>query len=196
MSVNLIDVTMDVTAVVCTIPPRAKRLRAALASIAMQTVQPAGIVVEYDHHRTGAAATKNRALARVSTPWAAWLDDDDVWFPNHLDVCVLAAHESGADVVYPWPQMQGAPDLRPDRFGQPFDPVALRRENYIPTTALFRADLAREVGGFQCVPGTSYDDWGLWLAMLDAGATFHHVPVKTWEYRHAGQNTSGRPDAW
>lgn len=188
---TLLDVATDVTAVVCTIPQRAQLLRAALASVTAQTAQPAAIVVEYDHRRTGAAETKNRALARVTTPWVAWLDDDDVWYPEHLAVCVAAANESGADVVYPWPVMVGAPPLNPRLFGAPFDPDALRRGNYIPTTALFRADLAREVGGFQRPAGTLYDDWGLWLAMLDAGAKFHHAPAQTWEYRFHDGNTKG-----
>lgn len=182
----------DVTAVVCTIPPRAEQLGEALASVAAQTVQPAAIVIEFDWRRTGAAAAKNRALARVTTEYAATLDDDDVWYPHHLETLVEAAAETGADVVYPWPVMVGAAPLRPDRFGAPFDAVELRRGNYIPTTALIRTELARDVGGFQCPPGTPFDDWGLWLAMLDAGARFHHVPQQTWECRFHGGNTQGR----
>lgn len=186
--------THDITVCVATIPPRAKRLRQALSSIAVQTLQPAAIIVEYDHDRTGAAATKNRALAKVTTEWCAWLDDDDVFFPQHLEACAEAQTASGADVVYPWPAMNGARDPRPDRFGVPFDADELRRGSYIPTTALFRTKLAQHAGGFQKPPGSPYDDWGLWLAMLAAGATFHHLAARTWQWNVQGQNTSGSPN--
>jgi glycosyltransferase involved in cell wall biosynthesis len=188
--------TIEVTAAVATIPPRAKRLRAALASIALQTVPPAAIVVEYDHYRTGAAATKNRALAKVTTEFTAICDDDDLWFPHHLEALTAAQAATGADVVYPWPLMNGAADPRPDRFGVPFDADELRRGSYIPTTALFRTELAQRVGGFQKPPGSLYDDWGLWLAMLDAGATFHHVAERTWQWNVHGGNTSGSETRW
>ena len=185
---------LEISVAIATLPPRAKRLRAALASVATQTYQPHAIVVEYDHGRTGAAATKNRALAKVTTEFVAWLDDDDVLFPNHLERLAEVQEQTGADVVYSWPLMNGAKDPRPDRFGVPFDPEELRRASYIPTTALFRTSLAVGAGGFQKPPGSQYDDWGLWLAMLDAGATFYHVPERTWQWNVTpGVNTSGQP---
>jgi glycosyltransferase involved in cell wall biosynthesis len=186
---------LEVSVAIATIPPRAKMLRRALASAALQSYPPSAIIVEYDHHRTGAAATKNRALAKVTTEWVAIVDDDDLLFPQHLEVCIAAQQVTGADVVYPWPLMNGdgARDPRPDRFGVPFDAAELRRGSYIPTTALFRTELAQRVGGFQKPPGSPYDDWGLWLAMLDAGATFHHVAERTWQWNVHGGNTSGLP---
>ena len=187
---------MQVTVAVATIPPRATKLAEALVSVTQQTRQPDAIVVEYDHERTGAAATKNRALARVATGWVAWLDDDDLLRPEHLATLTAAAESSGADVVYSWPEVIGWHDALADRFGEPFDPEELRRGNYIHTTALFRADMARSVGGFKCPPGTDHDDWGLYLGLLNAGAMFHHVPARTWCWRLEGGNTGGRPDRW
>lgn len=193
---------MDVTVCIATIPPRAKGLRSALSSVAIQTVQPAAIIVEYDHKRTGAAATKNRALAKVTTEKTAWLDDDDRMKPEHLEVLTEVAERTGADVVYPWYEIDGNADPRPQFFGQPFDGAMMRKIAFVPTTALFDTKLAQKVGGFQ-VPrrkskllGEVYDDYGFWLAMLDAGATFVHVPRRTWIWNVQGQNTSGQPDRW
>lgn len=188
--------TADITVCIATIPPRAKMLRKALSSVCIQSLQPTAIIVEYDHERTGAAATKNRALSKVTTTWTACLDDDDQFKPNHLETLLGAAGSTGADVVYSWPEMEGSGDPRPDRFGVPFDADELRRGSYIPTTALVRAELAQAVGGYQSPPGSNYDDWGLYLALLDKGAVFHHVPERTWIWRVEGQNTSGRPDRW
>lgn len=188
----------DITVVIATIPIRAKMLRKALASVVLQTFQPAAIVVEYDHEHTGAAATKNRGLARVTSEWVAFLDDDDQFMPEHLKKLRGAQLDSGADVVYSMPfipQIPGGIDPSGMR-GAPFDPDELRRRSYIQTTSLVRTKLAQSVGGFQCPPGSDYDDHGLWLAILDAGATFHHLPEQTFLWEHHGRNTSGRADRW
>lgn len=185
----------DITVIVATIPPRAERLAQALSSVAMQTLQPSAIVVEYDHDRTGAAATKNRALAKVTTEWVAFCDDDDILLPHHLEALHNCMIDHGADVVYPWPQMAGAPEPRL-RFGLPFDADELRRGNYIPTTSLVRTKLAQAAGGFQCPPGTQYDDWGLYLGLLDAGAHFVHLPERTWIWNVHNGNTAGVPTHW
>jgi glycosyltransferase involved in cell wall biosynthesis len=188
--------THDITVCVASIPPRSKMLRRALATIAVQTLQPVAIIVEIDHERTGAAATKNRALAKVDTTYTAFLDDDDQFLPNHLEVLRLCAEETGADVVYPWPEMVGAGDPRPDRWGVPFDAEELRRGSYIPTTSLVRTKLAQSCGGFQLPNGSIYDDHGLYLAMLDGGAKFEHVAKRTWLWNIHGGNSSGQPERW
>jgi glycosyltransferase involved in cell wall biosynthesis len=195
-------VSSDITVVIATIPIRAKMLRKALASVVLQTFQPAAIVVEYDHEHTGAAATKNRGLAKVTTEWSAFLDDDDQFMPEHLEKLREAQLDSGADVVYSMPYIpqlaaQGGVDPSGMR-GTPFDPDELRRRSYIQTTSLVRTKVAQSVGGFQLPRHTvsDYDDWGFWIACLDAGASFHHLPEQTFIWEHHGQNTSGRSDRW
>ena len=159
-----------------------------------QTLLPQAIVVEPDHERTGAAATKNRGLAAVATEWTAMLDDDDEMLSGHLETLTFEAERTGADVLYPWFQWIGRGKSPLDSvFGMPVNAEVLRFYNYVPSTVLMRTELARRVGGFQCPPGTPYDDWGLWLAMLDAGAAFHHVPVRTWLWHKDGGNTDGLP---
>lgn len=191
---------MKITVVISAHPPRLKHdLRIAFASVCRQTLQPYAVIVANDVDREGAAATKNRALADVGTEWVAVLDSDDIFLPEHLEKLAAAQQATGADVVYPWPKIDGATgasDPRPDMFGKPFDPDELRRGPFIPTTVLMRTDLARKVGGFQCRPGEIWDDHGLFMALLDAGARFHHLPERTWIWTIRGQNTSGQPDRW
>jgi glycosyltransferase involved in cell wall biosynthesis len=194
----------DITVVIATIPIRAKMLRQALASVVIQTYQPAVIVVEYDHERTGAAATKNRGLGKVTTDWVAFLDDDDQFMPEHLEKLREAQLGSGADVVYSMPFIPQAPGgIDPSGMrGAPFDPDELRRRSYIQTTSLIRTKLIQATGGFQ-LPGTRFgdwrdnlDDWGAFLALLEADAVFYHHPEQTFVWNHHGRNTSGRPDRW
>jgi glycosyltransferase involved in cell wall biosynthesis len=203
----------DITVCIATIPPRGKLLRRALASVATQTLQPAAIVVEYDHEHTGAAATKNRAATKATTTWLAFLDDDDQFLPHHLET--LRHPPFGCldvDVVYSIPECPQLPGGRDPngRYGVPFDPDELRRRSYIQTTSLIRRELFDKVGGFQLPDRTMpdgtpcpYDDWGLWLALLDEEARFLHVPDVTFVWNHWGRgekdrpgNTSGDPTRW
>ncbi len=99
--------------------------------------------------------------------------------PEHLENLAAAQQISEADVVYSMPlipQIPGGVDPSGMR-GQPFDPDELRKRSYIQTTSLVRTKSIQSTGGFQS--GSDYDDWGCWLALLDAGASFHHLPEQT-----------------
>lgn len=201
----------DVTVAVPTIPTRAKMLRRALSSVCTQTLAPAAIVVEYDHEHTGSAATRNRALAKVSTEFVAWLDDDDQFLANHLETLRTAAEQHEADVVYALPRVLDANGNQVPRQwdwggGPEFDPELLKRKAHIQTTSLVRTSWARKVGGFRFIQdetGASNDDHGFFLALYEAGARFHHVHDETFIWNHHGfgvpgrpGNTSGQPDRW
>jgi glycosyltransferase involved in cell wall biosynthesis len=192
----------DVTVVVPHIPPRRGELLRALTSVAVQTTLPAAVSIAVDHGHDGSAATRSRALRAAHTRWVAFLDDDDALEVNHIAALVAHAEATGADVVYSGCTAVGPHgEILPDweewgRFGQPFDPGLLRQRSYLPVTSLVRADLAQAVGGFRFAPGNPYDDHAFYLALLDAGATFEHLPIRTWVWHHSGNNTSGRPDRW
>lgn len=207
-----------VTAIITTIPPRADQLTEALASVHAQTHPPDAVVVTVDTERRGPAPQRNDAVysCPTLTRWVAFLDDDDIWYPQHLAVLLDAADTTGADVVYPWFELRDAHGrdinvhdplfIGGERaFGRPFDETArthlLTTGNFIPVTALVRRSAFLAVGGFPTPgtpewPHTECEDWGLWQRLAQAGASFHHVPERTWEWRWHGRNTSGRTDRW
>lgn len=180
------------------------KLQRALSTVLCQTLKPAAVIVEWDHRRTGAAATKNRALSQVATEYVAFLDDDDEFLPEHLDTLRAYADSTDADVVYSIPRVPGTNFVSTEpQYGKPFDAEVLRQRSFIQTTSLVRTELFKQAGGFQTPPGSDYDDWGAWLALLDLGAKFVHVPEVTFVWNHYGVgrpgvlgNTSGRPDRW
>lgn len=198
---------MSITVAIPSIPGRSYSLAKAVESAAMQTRPPDVILVVVDHQRHGAYWARNVALAQIITEYVAWLDDDDVLLPNHLEVCERTALETGADLVYPGMIVEGGRDplatpvngvLR-DPFGVPFGPEQehhLRtRGNFIPVTNLMRTEVAIAAGGFPQPRSAEFaeeEDYGLLLRMLDAGAKFVHVPVRTWRYRIHGGNVGGR----
>ena len=176
-----------ITVVIPTIEGREKELKRALDSVHAQTFCVDRRMVMHDVDRRGAAWNRNRALQQVDTEWVAFLDDDDEFKPDHLKVCARYAALTGVDVVYPGYEAVGDDPI--NCFGLAFDPVLLKRRNYIPVTVLARTDAVRAAGGFQEHPdenGDPCEDWGLWLAMLERGYTFGHVPQRTWVWHING----------
>ncbi len=190
--------TLDIGVVIPTHPARIANgmLGRAVRSVWAQKLPAAELHIPVDRQREGAAATRNRGLAAVQSEWVAFLDSDDQFLPQHLDRLAACAVEQQADMVYPWFETSGWSDPL-GRFRRPFDPVALRAANYIPVTVLVRTELLRSVGGFQYrfdpAAQATFEDWGAWLALVDAGARIVHLPERTWRwYMHAG-HTSGLP---
>lgn len=172
----------------------------AMKSIAWQDHPADAISIAVDSTHAGAAATRNEALAGVTTEWTAFLDSDDQLRPHHIGSLLTAAQETGADVIYPWFTITpGGADPWPEREGQPFDEKRLREvENYIPVTVLVRTKMIHKSGGFQPLgpPENPCDDYGAWLALLDAGATFYHLNKRSWYWWWWSGNTNGRGDVW
>lgn len=178
-------------------------LNAALTSVHLQTMKPANIIVEVDTDHTGAAATRTRGLMKVETEFVAFLDDDDEFERNHIESVLREQRRTNADLVYPWFNSVGGHDPL-GAFGRPFRADMLRQANYIPITVLVRTEMVKAVGGFKNAPpamiahlnGATCEDWLCWLAMLDAGAKFVHLPKRTWKWHHHGKNTQGCADRW
>lgn len=214
---------MTTTVAVCvpTIPGREHQLAQTVRSVQQQTRVAdleLSLQVTFDGDGDGAAPTRNRAW-RDAPPsdWVAFVDDDDELRPNHVELLVRHARETGADLVYPWfnihDQRGGDITARdPLRvpvdghyvspYGVPFNDELrteiMTRNNFIPVTVLVRRELLGDVGGFP-TPGTPEwgddccEDWGLWRRLLDAGARFEHLPRRTWIWTWHGKNTSGKP---
>jgi hypothetical protein len=181
-----------ITVVVPTIPTRERQLTRAVSSVVAQLLQPTRVIVEIDWDGEGAAVVRNRALAKVSTSLVAFLDDDDELYPNHLLALARLMRLSPADVAYPYFDCDGDDEIR--MFGVPFDPLLLRRANFIPVTVLASTEKIRSAGGFQPHPDENDDpceDWGLWLSMLDDGCRFAHLPARTWRW-HNKTGTRGQ----
>jgi glycosyltransferase involved in cell wall biosynthesis len=125
----------------------------------------------------GPAATRNRALARASGKYVAFLDSDDDWLPTKLDkqVLFLESHPRCAMVV------ANAEDISPDgrTIETEFDATApvdgpeawrtLLKYSFIETSSVMtRLALVREVGGFDPQLLVSQDQ-DLWIRLAARG---------------------------
>jgi glycosyltransferase involved in cell wall biosynthesis len=140
-----------------------------IASITAQTVPPAAIIVADDGSTDGTAdvalacpgpvtviaqanagpgAATTAGFRRVTTPFFATLDADDIWLPHKIAV---QAAEFARD-----PELAGVFSLAREfidgRPAEPNGPGSVRRL-WTRTTMLLRTDAARAVGDFHDFPG-------------------------------------------
>lgn len=183
-----------VTAVIPTIPPRRTMLNRALDSISRQNHPVTSIIIEQDLDHTGAAATRNRAMALVDTEWTAFLDDDDEWFPDHIEMLFAGQRDTGADVLWPWFEVRGGDDPFPSHRGKAFD---IEHPHIFPICVLVRTEMAQATNGFQTATGDwNRDDLPFYRDLWNQGAKFQALTQITWRWHHHGRNTSGNPERW
>lgn len=199
----MVDDYIDgITVVIPTIPPREDRLEQALNSVRTQTLQPIDVIVSVDTEKLGAPRNRDAGLFQVKTKWTAFLDDDDFFYPTHLEDLFRFAEETDSDMVYPWFDVHGGTDPIPAFEGKPWDN---NEPHVIPITTLVRTKVAHDVNGFsgsfrpsdvQPTDQQGGEDWLFTLKLIAAGYKISHLNKRTWGWNHWGGNTSGRPENW
>lgn len=181
----------DVTIVIATAGQRPAMLEEAVRSVPPDV--PA-IVVDDGALGIGYVRARMAGLADVSTPYVAFLDDDDVLGPDWLSRS-LARIEAGADVVAAsyW---ETDAELRPLREVKLL-PATLSRllSGHCPVNdgALVRTELLRRAT-WHPERGTAAM-FSLWLDLARASARFDVVPEACWYHRlHAGQMSAALPE--
>jgi hypothetical protein len=196
----------DLTVVITTIPTRSEQVAVAVGSVAQQTLLPTELIVQPDFEKLGAPANRDAGIEQVTTKYVALLDDDDYFYPDHLEVLYQAALDTDADIVYSWFDVVGGDDPFPQNFGKPWNP-----DEPVQTTVtiLAKTDVIRKAGGYSNTDSLTDEELALYaqgntvgedfrmVAAANAqGAKIVHVAKRTWAYVHHNSNTSGRPDRW
>ena len=128
-----------------------------------------------DGVRHGRSANGNRGLAAAKGTLCNFLDDDDFFYPDHLELLVgmWCAHP-GADLVLGSTMAALClPDgtvtqLCPLRFER-IDRFTMCQNSRIPIqSVLFRHSLFEQYGGL-IETLDAYEDWGMWLRYLEHG---------------------------
>jgi glycosyltransferase involved in cell wall biosynthesis len=162
-------------------PKRGGMLREMLLSVDGQSLAPDRHLIDIS---VGPVVPKlNGMLSLVDDGWVVQVDDDDLLYPNHVEV--LAANLR-ADVVWTWCDVVGR-DWSPNAEYQPY---VLQVHNYIPANCAIRAEAIKALGGHRAVPLPDWHDWDLLRRLERAGASFLCVPQVTWQYRFHGGNSS------
>lgn len=177
------------------IPPRSKLLMRAIESVQKQTRPVDQMSVVVDVTKRGEGPTRNQALQAMSTDWTCFLDDDELK-PGHVEKLLACAHETDADVVYPWFDVIDGTDPFPEYFDRPWNPDEFHS---FPITVLGRTSVLQQAS---FPPPTPDDpnwvggDYPYWMELNSAGAKIVHLPERTWLWHHDSGNTSGVPWWW
>jgi glycosyltransferase involved in cell wall biosynthesis len=190
--------------VIPSIPPRAKQLERAIDSVYSQTLPIRKIWLTVDLAHRGAAAARNNSLDMAANhetgppDFVAFLDDDDWWYPHHLETLHKLHQETGADYLYSW--FDGNPALQRSSFalnrGKKFDP---ENPHHTTMTVMVAWSIAGRIRFRTDHPDgwtLPQEDWRYILDCRDAGATFAGTGDVTWWYSNHGGNTSGMGDRW
>lgn len=149
-------------------------------------------------HRERAAA-RNRGIVAARSPLVAFLDGDDVWYPEKLSrqLAVLARRPPAA-LCYTVARVIGAdgrprPERKPRRplGADPFAALA-RGNTIILSSVVARRDALLAVGGFdETLTVLGCEDWDLWLRLARRWPVVG-VEQELVGYRVHGANTPSR----
>jgi glycosyltransferase involved in cell wall biosynthesis len=198
---------------------RAHLIERALASVARQRPRPPAEVIVVDdgssdgtgevaerqgvrvlrHERNrGVSAARNSGVAAASHPWIAFLDSDDEWLPEHLEVLwdLRGEHSlvagslvwlrddgSAYRLIGPPPRLAG--DLRTPA------PLVFPENFLQPSAVMVRRDAFERAGGFDETMRLA-EDLDLWVRLLDAGSACVTERVVSVYRGHPGQASVAR----
>jgi LmbE family N-acetylglucosaminyl deacetylase/glycosyltransferase involved in cell wall biosynthesis len=188
-------------------------LAEALASLKAQTARPTRVVIVNDGgasvrsvadsfrdafevtleelpERIGRSAAANRGVEAAGEDLVAFLDDDDLTYPDHLERLLGAVRGGPEAVVYSdavtalYRRDDGGwkAAARTLQYSLDFDPEYLLLSNYIPLhTVMLPRALYLRLGGFDVSLDYS-EDWDF-LIRASFETSFRHVRAVTCEYR-------------
>lgn len=149
--------------------------------------------IVYLSHETnkGLAATRNTGIRAASGKYIAYLDDDDAFFPEHLETLVAALEGSDYRVAYTdarraFLKREGTGYVT-TRFDTPyaedFDYERILWENFIPVLCIMHERGCLEASGLLDETLKRHEDWDLWIRMSRDFA-FLHIPKITCQFAY------------
>jgi LmbE family N-acetylglucosaminyl deacetylase/glycosyltransferase involved in cell wall biosynthesis len=150
-----------------------------------------GVTLVHHEESRGRSEAANAGVRAATNAFIAFLDDDDLFYPEHLATLANAARSAHAawytDAVSAFlrPHQDGAyaTHSRLRLFTQDYDRELLLLDNYIPLpTLLLQRDTFLDLGGFDPTFDL-FEDWDFLIRLSQRGS-FLHIPRITCEVRH------------
>ncbi|MBA4252238.1 MAG: hypothetical protein C0442_11025, partial [Chlorobiaceae bacterium] len=155
--------------------------------------------IKYFMHKSnkGLAGSRNTGLNNANGDYIAFLDDDDIFYPNHIEILLNEITSSDYKVVY-----SDAYRCLQEFSGQKYVTVQKELKYSIEYSQPFL--FALNIAPVQCFlfhksclsdnirfdeSLTTYEDWEFWIK-LSLKNDFKHIPQVTSEYRHRNDYTN------
>ena len=137
----------------------------------------------------GLSATRNMGLKNAKGRYIAYLDDDDIYYPEHIETLFNYLENNKAHVAYTdalRAYMEEHNDtlvtIHKDRpYSVDFDPNVILIQNIMPVLTVMHRRECIEKAGYFDETLTNYEDWEFWIR-LSLYYTFHHIKKITCEF--------------
>jgi GT2 family glycosyltransferase len=142
----------------------------------------------------GLAQARNRGIARARADVVAFLDDDDLWEPDHVKR-LAAAFDRDLETVVAYSDATVERDGDRRVLAAPFDLAVFGRNGFIPPSAFAaRRSAFAEYGEFDATMSYS-EDWDWLLRVAHRGGKIVRVPGATATIRiHDGGLSQPKPE--
>lgn len=141
-------------------------------------------------HNQGLSAARNRGFSLANTKFFLALDADDRLPPNALSQMRKTLDEN-PELGFCYGKTYFFGDWEGELTLPPYNPYRLLFRNHVPATCLMRADMVKQIGGFD-PEFKGYEDWEFWLRALKHGWRGKKIEIATLLYRrHESTMLSG-----
>ena len=142
------------------------------------------------------AKSRNKALHEAKGVYAAFLDSDDIWYPNKLEK-TLSKLQGGIDFLYhdmtlidSFGARQGSIQSRPIREDS-FRDLLIAGNPIVNSSVTLRIELLQHIGWLDESPSLiGVEDYNAWLRIAHGGIYLCHLPEELGAYRIHGGSVS------
>lgn len=145
----------------------------------------------------GISATRNTGIRNAMGKYIAYLDDDDIFYPNHIEILLSHLETTNSKVAYTdahkaiqvWSKDSYFTAEKIVSYSRDFDYNRILIENFIPAPCVMhRKECFDNVNMFD-ENLLRLEDWDLWIRM-SRSYKFDHIKQTTCEYRWRDDGTS------
>lgn len=144
--------------------------------------------IRHDHN-AGLAAARNTGLRAANGKYIAYLDDDDIYYPDHLKILVDFLESGEYRVAYTdayraWQKLDQGRYVtfkRDIAYSFDFDYDRILAENFVPVLCFMHEKSCLDRVGMFDESLRSHEDWDLWIRMSRA-FKFGHIKKVTCEF--------------
>ncbi|WP_052263250.1 glycosyltransferase [Geobacter pickeringii] len=154
----------------------------------VKEVAPTAVYLRHERNK-GLAGARNTGIRHATGKYIAYLDDDDLFYPEHIETLVTFLEGSDCKVAYTdsyrafQSQASGRYEVvrREIAHGIDFDYDRILVDNFVPVLCFMHEKGCIEESGYFDESLRRHEDWDLWIRMSRT-FRFAHIPKVTCEF--------------